>query len=71
MGIMSLYPNCKQPSCCVDCSLQMWATPENTQGFEYVCIIIDEGVLWRAPRILADGPLEVAVTCKVCYRSQR
>ena len=49
----------------------MWATPENTQGFEYFCIIIDEGVLWRAPRILADGPLEVVVTCRVCYRSQR
>ena len=47
---------------CVGCGVQMWATPENTQGFEYVCIIIDEGVLWRAPRILAEGPLEVVVT---------
>ena len=55
----------------MDCSLQTWAPPENAQGFDYVCIIRDEEVLRRAPRIPADGPLEVAVTCKVCYRSQR
>lgn len=39
----------------------MWATPEKTQGFADANILIDEKVLWRALRVLADGPLEVAV----------
>ena len=44
-----------------------WATPEKTKGFTDASVITDEEVLWRALRVLAGGPLEVAVICKVFY----
>lgn len=41
--------------------------PRKSQGFAFVSFIINEELHWRALRVLADGPLKVAVICKVFY----
>lgn len=65
IGIMSLYQILS--SLRAVCGLQSTGLgyPENTQGFEYVCIIIDEGVLWRAPRILVLWKWLLHVKCVI------
>lgn len=54
---------------CVMCG--SWPTDmghtRKNQGFAVASFVINEELHWRALRVLADGPLKMAVICKVFY----